>query len=188
MTQLTDDDLRALIERRDPLEAARAAAAGPGPVHLRRGPAPDGWLCDPEDAEGAIEEHGAAHRAGRPSEATLLYGHGHSAEGVAARLSALASLARQTGLLRTVCPCPADGTADRPGSWGVEDLTVIAACRAALPPTVHVAPSWRLLGAAACQVAVAFGATAWHLPVDDLADPAHLAQAIGRQLTEAPTA
>ena len=58
------------------------------------------------------------------------------------RLAALAELAAQTGLLRAVRPVPADGTADRPGSWGVEDLTVIAACRAgACPTAVAVRPA-----------------------------------------------
>ena len=91
------------------------------------------------------------------------------------------ALAAETGLLRAVCPVPGDGTEDRPGSWGVEDLTVVAVCRLALPEGVAVRPHWRRLGPAACQVAVAFGATGWRIPEDDRADAAHLAAAVGAE-------
>lgn len=179
------DELAALIAARDPLAAARAAGAGPGgEVIVERGPAPAGWLVDGDD-EGPVGEHAAAHAAGRPSEAAVVYGAGHEPRAVAERIDALARLARETGLLRAVCPVPGDGTEERPGSWGVEDLTVIAACRAALPEGVAVRPHWRRLGPAACQVAVAFGATGWRIPADDRADPAHLAAAVGAQAVRA---
>jgi len=44
-----------------------------------------------------------------------------------------------------------------------------------------VRPHWRRLGPAACQVAVAFGATGWRIPEDDRADAAHLAAAVGAE-------
>jgi hypothetical protein len=173
--------LAEILRERDPLAAARAAGVGPGgEVAVERGPAPAGWLVD-GDAERPVAEHAAAHAAGRPSEAAVAYGAGHDPEPVAARIEALARLARETGLLRAVCPVPAEGTQERPGSWGVEDLTVIAACRLALPEGVAVRPHWRRLGPAACQVAVAFGATGWRIPDGDPADAAHLAAAVGAE-------
>ena len=45
-------------------------------------------------------------------------------------------------------------------------------------------PHWRRLGAATCQVALAFGANDWVLPADDRADPVLLAAAVGREAVE----
>jgi 2-iminoacetate synthase ThiH len=149
-------------------------------VAVERGPAPAGWLVD-GDEERPVAEHAAAHAAGRPSEAAVAYGAGRDPRLVAERIDALARLARETGLLRAVCPVPGEGTPERPGSWGVEDLTVIAACRLALPEGVAVRPHWRRLGPAACQVAVAFGATGWRVPAGDRADTARLAAAVGAE-------
>lgn len=173
----------AMLRARDPLAAARANGTNDMPIVVRRGPAPDGWFTD-GDEEGAIGEHRAAHLAGRPSEATVRYGNGVDEDAVAERLQALAALASETGLLRAVVPLPAEGGEHRPGSWGVEDLTVVAACRAALPESVHVRPSWRHLGPAACQIAVAFGATAWAVPEDDRTDIANLAAGVGRTFVD----
>jgi hypothetical protein len=175
------DELAALLAARDPLAAARAAGAGPGgAVTVERGPAPEGLLVD-GDEERPLAEHAAAHAAGRPSEAAVAYGAGRDPLAVAERIDALARLARETELLRAVCPVPGEGTVERPGSWGVEDLTVIAACRLALPDAVAVRPHWRRLGPAACQIAVAFGATGWRIPAEDRADPARLAAAVGAE-------
>jgi hypothetical protein len=172
--------IAALLGARDPLAAARAAALDPAaPITYGSDGPPDGWLVD-GDQERPVAEHRAAHAAGRPSEAALAYGAGRDVGAVAARLAELAELAAETGMLRAVCPVPADGSADRPGSWGVEDLTVIAACRLALPDGVAVRPHWRRLGPAACQIAAAFGATDWRVPADDRSDPAALAAAVGR--------
>lgn len=173
--------IAALLAARDPLAAARAASLDAGaPITYGSEAAPDGWLVD-GDEERPVAEHRAAHRDGRPSEAALAYGAGRDTREVAVRLVALAELAAETGLLRAVCPVPADGTPDRPGSWGVEDLTVIATCRLALPEGVAVRPHWRRLGPAACQIAAAFGATDWRVPADDRSDPAALAAAVGRE-------
>jgi hypothetical protein len=173
-------DLAALLGERDPLAAARAADVPAGaPIRVRRGAAPQGWLVD-TGGESPIGAHRAAHAEGRPSEAIIVYGHGRGDEHVAARLAALAELAAQTGLLRAVTTVPAEGDAHRPGSWGVEDLTIVATCRAALPHPVAVRPSWEHLGPAACQIAIAFGATGWAVPADDPTDLDHLAGAIGR--------
>ncbi|MEQ9093698.1 MAG: hypothetical protein RLN63_06290, partial [Miltoncostaeaceae bacterium] len=92
--------------------------------------------------------------------------------------------AAETGLLREVWTVPADGTPERPGSWGVEDLTVVATSRTALPAEVAVLPSWHHLGHAACQVAIAFGATGWRVPADEDRDLVHLAAGIGRAVRE----
>jgi hypothetical protein len=173
--------LAALLRAADPIAAARAAGIAPGgEIAWTRGPDPTGWLVD-GDAERPVAEHRAAHAAGRPSVAALAYGRGADPDRIAARLHALALIAAETGLLRAVCPVPGEGAAGRPGSWGVEDLTVVAVCRLALPDDVRVRPHWRLLGAGACQVAAAFGADEWVLPAGSADDPPHLAEAVGRR-------
>jgi hypothetical protein len=173
-----------LIRRADPLAAAaEVAAAADTPITWTRRAAPDWWLVD-GDAERPVDEHRAAHADGRPSEAAVRYGAGVTAEAVAERLLALAALERETGMLRAVCPLPAEGGAERPGSWGVEDLTVIAAARLALPGVPWVRPHWPRLGAATCQLALAFGANDWVLPAGERADPALLAGAVGRRAVE----
>ncbi len=178
---VTRERLVELLRARDPLEAVAAAGVAPdAPVTFTRAPAPEHWLVD-GDQELPVDEHRAAHAADRPSEAAVAYGAGVPAEDTADRLLALAELARDTGLLRAVCPVPAEGSPERPGSWGVEDLTVVAAARLALPDAVRVRPHWRRLGPAACQVATAFGATDWSIPADDPSDPGHLAAAVGRE-------
>ena len=107
-----------LLRAADPLAAARAAGVTPGgPVAVARGGAAEDRLAD-GDAEGPIEAHRAAHAAGRPSEAAVAYGAGHDPAAVAARIVDLAALARETGLLRAVCPVPAEGSAERPGLVG----------------------------------------------------------------------
>lgn len=180
MTAPARPDLLALLAGRDPLAAARAAGiTADAPIRVRRGAAPPGWHVD-TDREGAVAAHRAAHAEGRPSEAIILYGRGHDDAQITTRLAALAELARQTGLLRALTTVPAEGDARRPGSWGVEDLTIVATCRAALPDSVAVRPSWGHLGPAACQIAVAFGASGWAVPDDDPTDLDHLAAAIGR--------
>ena len=171
--------LEELLRAGDPLAAARAAGVRVGAlIDLGRDRGRAEWLVD-GDEEGTLDAHRAAHAEGRPSEAALAYGAGHDPVAVAGRIDALAALARETGLLRAVAPVPADGGPERPGSWGVEDLTVIAVCRLALPEAVAVRPHWRRLGPAACQVAVAFGASQWLIPDDDRTDAAALAAAVG---------
>jgi hypothetical protein len=176
----TAEALVELLRRGDPMAAARAAGAPAGPVRLVRAD-PPGWLVD-GDEERPEAEHRRAHGSGRPSVAAVAYGDGVPPERTAARLASLATLAGETGLLRAVCPVPSSGSARRPGSWGVEDLTVIAAARAALPASARVRPHWRRLGPAACQIALAFGADEWAVPDDDRADLNGLAEAVGREL------
>ena len=108
------------------------------------------------------------------------YGAGVPAEETADRLLALAPLAGAGGPVRAVRPVPGHGNVRRPGSWGVEDLTVIAAARLALPEVRWVRPDWRRLGAGACQVATAFGANDWVIPSDERVDPEILAAAVGK--------
>ncbi len=92
---------------------------------------------------------------------------------------ALGALARATGLLRAVSPTPGEGDASRPGSWGVEDLAVIALARYLLPDDTQVRPDWIHLGPAASQIACGFGATDWQIPPDDTTDAQWLAGAVG---------
>lgn len=175
---VTRERLEQLLRAGDPIAAARAAALEPGRRVAVVGDQAEDRLED-GDVEGTIAAHRAAHAAGRPSEAAIAYGDGTTAESVAARIDALAALARETGMLRAVCPVPAEGGATRPGSWGVEDLTVIAVSRLAMPGDVGVRPDWRRLGQAMCQVSVAFGASEWLIPEGDPADAARLAEGVG---------
>ena len=109
------------------------------------------------------------------------YGTEVSDEDTADRILELVARHETHGDVLAVCPVPADGS---PGSWGVQDLAVIAACRHALSDVRWVRPSWEKLGASLCQIAVAFGANDWVLPADERSDPAHLAAAVGRQAVE----
>jgi hypothetical protein len=176
---MTRNELVALLETPDPLRAAELAGVTPGGVvTYTRAPTPASWFRD-----GTIEEpisaHRAAHEAGTPSEAIARYGAGVPAAHTVDRLIGLAELAAETGLLQAVSPAPAEGNADRPGSWGVEDLVVIGIARHLLPGTTRVRPDWVHLGAAASQIAVAFGATDWQLPDDDATDVEWLVGAVG---------
>jgi hypothetical protein len=154
-------ELVRLLGDRDPLAAARVARrqlAQTAGANSRGNRADREALVD-GDQERPVEDHRAAHAAGRPSEAALSYGAGVPVEHTADRLLALAALARETGLLRTVRPVPGPGGPKRPGSWGVEDATVIAAARAVLPPGVAVLADEALVGRGMSEVAVAFGAS-----------------------------
>ncbi len=105
---------------------------------------------------------------------SLPYGTEVAPEVTADHLLALA--ARPMGEVRAVRPVPAEGS---PGSWGVQDLAVIAATRLALPDVEWIRPSWVTLGPALSQVAVAFGANDWVIPDGDRTDPDLLAAAVG---------
>ncbi len=176
---MTRDTLVAALRARDPLSVA--AAPAPAVAVLRTAAHPD-WLID-DEVELPVQQHRDAHAQGRPSVATVVYGEGIDAETVADRMLALAALAAETGLLRAVCPVPAAGVRT-PGSWGVEDLTVIAAARRLFDPTVRVRPSWERLGAQTCGVALAFGADELVVPPDERTDVAALAAAVGRRVAE----
>lgn len=176
---MTRDELIALLEVPDPLRAAELSGVTPGGVvTFSRTPPPAAWFRD-GDREAPVADHRAAHAGGIPSEAIVAYGAGVPASQTVDRLLALAGLAEQTGMLRAVSPVPAKGNAHRPGSWGVEDLVVIGVARHVLPDDVQVRPDWIHLGAAASQIAVAFGATDWQLPEDDVTDVAWLVGAVG---------
>jgi hypothetical protein len=178
---VTRDELIELLATPDPLRAARLAGVVlGGTVTYSRTPAPAAWLID-EDVEQPVAAHRAAHAAGRPSQAIVRYGAGVAPAATVDRLIALAELARATGLLRAVSPVPAEGNENRPGSWGVEDLVVIAVARHLLPPDTRVRPDWIHLGPAAAQIAVAFGADDWQIPAADMTDASWLAVAVGRQ-------
>lgn len=175
------DELIGLIRHRDAISVA-AGLPTDRDVTFTRGPAPAEVLTD-GDTERPVDEHRRAHLAGRPSEATVIYGEGVDAEHVADRLLGLARLAGETGMLQTVCPVPAAGVLT-PGSWGVEDLTIVAAARRVLGPSVRVRPSWTRLGAQTCGVTLAFGADDLALPEGDPTDVALLAEAVGRRAVE----
>ncbi len=178
---MTRDALVSLLRARDALSAAVGLTLADG-VDVSRGGDPDDWLVDGQ-LEGSLDAHRQAHAQGRPSVATILYGEDIDAEATADRMLALAALAGETRLLRAVCPVPAPGVRT-PGSWGVEDLTVVAAARGVFDLAVRVRPSWERLGAQTCGVTLAFGADELVVPADDRTDVAALATAVGRQVVQ----
>ncbi len=105
----------------------------------------------------------------------LRYGAGTTNAQIADRLLALAG----DPSVRAVRLVPGGDSTDRPGSWGVEDLLVTAVARRGLSDGVAIRSDWHRLGAAICQLAIAFGATEWVIPATDDADPDQLAEAIG---------
>ncbi len=147
---MTRDEIIALLDSHDPL----AAAAGL--------PVPDevGWVRG--DGRGVgVEE--------------VRYGRGTTSAGIADRLLEIAG---GTDAVRAVVLVPGDDSAERPGSWGTEDLLVTAVARRVLPD-LAIRPDWTALGEQACQVAASFGADEWAIPEDVDADPDHLAAAVG---------
>lgn len=106
------------------------------------------------------------------------YGRGNDDGDVADRLLALARDGATAVAVR-----PAASSESHPGSWGVEDLVVIAAARALLPDA-EIEADWDALGASGCQVAVAFGLSAWRVPDGDDTDLAQLADAVGCRVVE----
>ncbi len=178
---MTREELVALLRERDPLSAAAGLAVNDS-VSITRIADPDDWLTD-EAEERPIDEHRRAHAAGHPSVATVTYGEGIDAHATADRMLALAALAAETGLLRAVCPIPAPGV-DTPGSWGVEDLTVVAAARRVFELSVRVRPNWERMGAQTCGVTLAFGADELMVPADERTDVVALATAAGRRVAE----
>lgn len=181
---MTRDELVALLRERDALSAA-AGLTMTDAVRVTRAGDPGDWLTDGDD-ERLVEEHRRAHREGRPSVATVTYGEGIDAQVTADRMLALAALATETGMLRAVCPVPAPGVRT-PGSWGVEDLTVVAAARRVFDPSVRIRPSWERLGAQTCGVTLAFGADELMVPADERSDVAALAASVGRAVAGALT-
>lgn len=178
---MTRDALVALLRGRDALAAAIGLTLADA-VGVARTGDPADWLVDGA-VEGPLDAHRRAHADGRPIVATILYGEGVDAIATADRMLALAALAGETGMLRAVCPVPAPGVRT-PGSWGVEDLTVIAAARGVFDVSVRVRPSWERLGAQTCGVTLAFGADELVVPADDRTDVAALATAVGRQVVQ----
>lgn len=176
---MTRDELVELLRGRDALSAAVGLTLA-DTVTVTHEADPGEWLVDGDD-EGSLADHRAAHTAGRASVATVRYGEDVPAEATADRLLDLAALSAQTGLLRAVCPIPAEGVRT-PGSWGVEDLTAVAAARRLFDPSVRIRPSWTRLGAQTCGVTLAFGADELVVPAGDPTDVSALAVAVGRQV------
>lgn len=147
---MTRDQIIALLDARDPIAAA-AGLAPPREINWTRGV--------PTQSDAAVVHYGA----------------GTTHADIADRLIELAGDAATTA----VALVPADDSAERPGSWGVEDLLVTAVARQVLPDGVAIRNDWERLGGPACQAGAAFGATEWCIPADDDSDPDHLAEAIG---------
>ena len=159
------DEIEALLRAGDPLAAARAAGVTPGAGVAVTSEGEAGDRLADGDARGRARgpprraRGGAAQRGRRRLRRRARPGRRWP--------SGSPAWPRSPGRPDCCAPsarCPPRAAPERPGSWGVEDLTVIAVCRLALPAGVEVRPHWVRLGAAACQIAVAFGATEWRDP------------------------
>lgn len=106
--------------------------------------------------------HRAAHAAGLPTNATLLYGHLETAEERVDHLLALRRLQDETGGLLAFIPLafhPAHtGLAHLPPATAVDDLRVVAAARLLLDNVPHIKAYWVMIGPDLAQVAMDFGA------------------------------
>jgi len=109
-----------------------------------------------------LSVHRQAHRAGLPTNATMLYGHVESPADRVDHLLALRRLQDETGGFAAFIPLafhPA-GTAlpDLPGPTACESLRTIAVSRLLLDNVPHVKAFWIMLTPDVAQLALRFGA------------------------------
>ncbi len=102
----------------------------------------------------------AAHRAGMPTDAPVVYGAATPGEDVVDALLALRMLGQATRLLRCAVPLPDHPPDASPleGTSGIEDLRVFALARLLLGPVPRVAVEAAAVGPKLGVVALSFGA------------------------------
>jgi len=104
----------------------------------------------------------AAHGAGLPTNATMLYGHVESAADRVDHLLRLRALQDETGGIQALIPLPFHpaGTAfaDLPDPTAVDNLKTMAVARLLLDNVPHLKAFWIMLGPDLAQVALRFGA------------------------------
>ncbi len=121
-----------------------------------------GLVCERKiSGERWLEVHKTAHRAGLPTNATMLYGHVESLEERVDHLLALREAQDETGGFLAFIPLafhPQNTELSHlPGSTGVEDLKVLAAARLLLDNFPHIKAYWVMIGLKLAQVSLFFG-------------------------------
>lgn len=108
-----------------------------------------------------LEVQREAHRAGIPTNATMLYGHVETVSERIDHMLAIRALQDETGGVQAFVPLSfhAEGTAfpDIPPTTGFEDLKVYAVSRLMLDNVPHVKLLWTYVGTKMIQVALDFG-------------------------------
>jgi aminodeoxyfutalosine synthase len=119
-------------------------------------------LCPEKiSSERWLEIHGAAHRIGIKTNATMLYGHIESAEDRIDHLMKLRGLQDKTGGFQAFIPLayhPKNTDIGGSYSSGIDDLKTIAVSRLVLDNFDHIKSYWIMLGEKVSQVALLFGA------------------------------
>lgn len=113
---------------------------------------PEGWLAMAR----------ACHRAGVPSNATMLYGHIETPEERVGHLVQLRELQDETGGVRAFIPLAFHGGADSASgpraTPGVLDLRMVALARLMLDNIPHIKAYWVMITPRLAQVALHYGA------------------------------
>jgi aminodeoxyfutalosine synthase len=104
----------------------------------------------------------AVHRAGLPSNATLLYGHIETAEETIDHLIRLRALQDRTGGFSAFIPLAFHSKNTHlsrlPATTAFDDLKIISAARLILDNFDHIKAYWVMIGEKLAQVALTFGA------------------------------
>jgi len=120
-------------------------------------------ICDHKtDGDRWLEVARTVHRAGVPTNCTMLYGHIERPEERVDHLIALRELQDDTGGFACMIPLafhPANTRLDHlPPTGGRLDLQTIALARLVLDNVPHIKAYWIMLGQKVAQIALAFGA------------------------------
>ncbi|WP_300283810.1 CofH family radical SAM protein [uncultured Alistipes sp.] len=122
-------------------------------------------------AEEWLAMHREAHRAGIPTNATILYGHIESWEDRIDHLSRLRSLQDETGGFNAFIPLKYRSRNNAMSEAGevsvVEDMRMTALSRLYLDNVPHIKAYWPMFGKTTAQMALAFGADDMDGTIDD---------------------
>ena len=115
--------------------------------------------------------HREAHRAGIPTNATILYGHIESWEDRIDHLRRLRSLQDETGGFNAFIPLKYRSRNNSMSEAGevsvVEDMRMTALSRLYLDNIPHIKAYWPMFGKTTAQMALAFGADDMDGTIDD---------------------
>lgn len=118
-----------------------------------------------------LEIHEAAHRAGLPSNASMLYGHVETYAHRAAHLDKLRTLQDATGGFNAFIPLKYKSGNNALSQVGevnlIETMKNFAVCRLFLDNIPHIKSYWPMLGKATALLALSFGADDMDGTIDD---------------------
>lgn len=129
-------------------------------------------ICpDKATAEQWLSIHAAAHRAGIPSNATMLYGHVETYAHRVAHMAAIREMQDNTGGFSCFIPLKYRAAGNPMGHIGevplAEDLRNYAVSRIFMDNIAHLKAYWPMLGVANLPMAIAFGADDIDGTIDD---------------------